>query len=137
MYPKYSNDRFDRLCVQIDNRAEEILEEKKAVYSPNDDRLEDFHFVAQALGIRPSQVAAVYLLKHVQSLAVRIRDRNYQWYDAGSTEGLLSRAADIINLTKLLMACVDEEIAMMEDKETFIDATTGKETERPTLNVSA
>lgn len=114
MYPVYTSERFERLSRQIDALAETILEAKKAVYSPNDDRLEDFHFVAQALGIRPSQVAAVYLLKHVQSLAVRIRDRNYQWYDEGSTEGLLSRAADIINLTKLLMACLDEEVERIE-----------------------
>ena len=79
MYQPYTNERFERLSQQIDAAAQEILEAKKHVYSPDDDRLEDFHFVAQALGIRPAQVAAVYLLKHAQSLAVRIRNRDYQW----------------------------------------------------------
>ena len=117
MYKPYTSERFEKVAREIDAAAQEILEAKKHVYSPDDDRLEDFHFVGQALGLRPAQVAAVYLLKHVQSLAVRVRHQDYQWYDEGGKEGLVSRAADIINLTKLLMACVDEEVGIVEGRK--------------------
>lgn len=109
MYKPYTNERFDRLSGQIDAMAKGILEGKKLVYSPDEDRLEDFHFVAKVLGIRPAQVAAVYLLKHVQSVTVMVRNQDYRWYSDGGREGIMEKVADIINLAKLLLACVDEE----------------------------
>jgi len=58
---------------------------KRGEYSPHEDRLLNFHQVAEFLGRTPAEVALVYLLKHIQSIAFAVRPGQYAW--AWETEG--------------------------------------------------
>ena len=110
----YSPERFDALVAEIRARSEDIMTVKRGEYSPDADRLQNFHEVAAFLGQRPSQVAMTYLLKHVQSLNDAVRRGafdNWCWEKPGGGEGLKQRVADIINYCYLLAACIDEEVS--------------------------
>src|SRR5690606_20007707 len=101
------------LVAEIRARSEEIMVAKRGEYAPeNRDRIQNFRAIAAFTSRRPSEVALIYLLKHVQSIAEAVRLGAYDWcWDKpGGGEGLKQRFADAINYLYLLAACIDEEV---------------------------
>lgn len=102
--------QFENLRDEFLTREARILDWKRGEYSPNEDRLQNFREVAALTGLRLSEVALIWLLKHIQSIALAVRTENYAWvWTTEGGEGLKQRIADARNYLLLLAACLEEE----------------------------
>lgn len=83
----------------------EIMFTKGKEYTISDeDKLKNFKSVAERVGMRPQQVALIYLLKHIDSIC------NYvQTGKEASDEPIAGRFRDARNYLLLLRAIVGEE----------------------------
>ncbi len=103
-------EQFEALHKEFMEKEAQILDWKRGEYSPDEDRLLNFRQVASLLGQRPSEVALVYLLKHIQSIILAVRSGDYVWaWEGEGGEGLKQRIADARNYLLLLAACLEEE----------------------------
>ena len=105
-----TKDRFEELREEFLEHEAGILEWKRGEYAPNDDRLQNFREVAALTGLRLSEVALIWLLKHIQSISLAVRNGKYTWtWETEGGEGLKQRIADARNYLLLLAACLEEE----------------------------
>jgi len=106
----YLPEQFEVLCEEFADHEVHLLAWKRNEYASGEDRLQNFREVAGFLGQKPAEVALVYLLKHVQSIALSVRTGKYAWkWETEGGEGLKQRIADARNYLLLLAACIDEE----------------------------
>ena len=109
-------EQFEILRDEFLIREARILDWKAGEYTANRDRLLNFREVADFLGQKPAEVALVYLLKHVQSIALSVRTGKYAWaWEKEGGEGLKQRIADARNYLLLLAACLEEENEYMRE----------------------
>ena len=102
--------QFENLRDEFLTREARILDWKRGEYSLNEDRLQNFREVAALTGLRMTEVALIWLLKHIQSIALAVRTGNYTWaWTTEGGEGLKQRIADARNYLLLLAACLEEE----------------------------
>ncbi|AYO30236.1 hypothetical protein D2962_06035 [Biomaibacter acetigenes] len=107
----YTSRKFEMLCREFLNQEEKLMCWKAGEYTNNDDRLKNFNMVAGFLGVSPADVALTYLLKHIQSVTLAVKSKNYKWeWETENGEGLKQRIADARNYLLLLAACIDEEV---------------------------
>lgn len=108
-----NNKDFAILCNSFAANEQIILNWKAKDYTDgkdDTDRLQNFKEVAAFIGLRPSEVALTYLLKHVQSIALAVKNEHYNWnWETKDGEGLKQRIADARNYLLLLAACIEEE----------------------------
>ena len=105
-----TNEHFEEIREEFLEHESKILDWKRGEYSPNEDRLQNFREVAALTGLRLSEVALIWLLKHIQSIALAVRTGNYAWaWTKEGGEGLKQRFADARNYLLLLAACLEEE----------------------------
>ena len=115
-------DQFEILRDEFLVREARILDWKRNEYSPDEDRLQNFREVAEFSGRQMSEVALIWLLKHIQSISLAVQSKKYAWaWKTESGEGLKQRIADARNYLLLLAACLEEEIIEAE-KETKIES---------------
>ena len=101
---------FENLREEFLEHEAGILEWKRGEYAPNDDRLQNFWEVAALTGLRMTEVALIWLLKHIQSISLAVRNGKYTWtWETEGGEGLKQRIADARNYLLLLAACLEEE----------------------------
>lgn len=106
----YSPQRFKCLVKEFEEEEAKILLHKRAEYSDQEDRLQNFHQQAIIQGVEPADIALTYLLKHILSITKAVGSGNQPWVwttDQGH-EGLKQRFADARNYLLLLAACIDE-----------------------------
>lgn len=103
--------QFDKLAEEFRAAEVALMRWKREDYSPREDVLENFRQAAGVLGVRPSLIAATYMLKHVLAVLNAIREGRYawEWQLSSGREGLKQRIADARNYLLLLAACLDEE----------------------------
>jgi predicted house-cleaning noncanonical NTP pyrophosphatase (MazG superfamily) len=112
--------RFEEMREEFLTHESKILDWKRGEYSPDEDRLQNFHEVAEFLEQRASKVALVWLLKHIQSIALAVRSGKYAWaWETEGGEGLKQRIADARNYLLLLAACLDEEANQISKQKTI------------------
>lgn len=110
MTKTYSPERFQELFREFTERENTILAWKAGEYSSGNDRLQNFREIAAGHGCRPQDVALMYLLKHIQSISLAVRENRYEWeWEKEGGEGMKQRVADSRNYLLLLAACMDEE----------------------------
>lgn len=113
-----TKERFDMLRDEFLEKEAQILYAKQDQYSSGNDALQNFREVADFLGQRPSEVALTYLMKHVQSISLAVRTRQYAWdWNTKEGEGLKQRIVDARNYLLFLAACLEEETENREGKE--------------------
>lgn len=114
-------DQFEILRDEFLVHEARILDWKRNEYSPDEDRLQNFREVAEFSGRQMSEVALIWLLKHIQSISLAVQSKKYAWtWQTESGEGLKQRIADARNYLLLLAACLDEET--IAEKETKIES---------------
>lgn len=98
--------------------CQSVLKSKGNDYSSDKDRLENFKVVAQILEVPPSQVWAVYWMKHVIAIA--------KWATRGSVESepIEGRFTDCINYLLLGRGIVEEPAEPKQLVFTFTDPET-------------
>lgn len=102
---------FSEICEEFISKEQEILNWKRKEYSSQDDRIENFRTVGRFLNQKPSVIALIYLLKHIQSIAVAVITGVFVWaWEKEGGEALKQRIADARNYLLLLAACLDEEV---------------------------
>lgn len=118
MYKPFSPARFEKLVDEFLKKEQSILGHKGTEYADNEDRLQNFHLQALLQGVKPSEVALTYLLKHILSIAKAVRTGNqpWTWLTAEGHEGLKQRIADARNYLLLMAACLEEETYEKEGK---------------------
>lgn len=105
-----SEEQFENLREEFMVHEARLLDWKRNEYASSEDRLQNFREVAGFLGQRPAEVALLYLMKHIQSIAQAVRTGSYAWaWETDGGEGLKQRVADARNYMLLLAACLDEE----------------------------
>ena len=110
MYKPFTPERFEQLVKEFKEQEGKIMSHKGNEYSPHEDRLLNFHQVAEFLGRTPAEVALAYLLKHIQSIALAVKTGKYTWaWETEGGEGLKQRIADARNYLLFLAACLEEE----------------------------
>ena len=108
-------ERFEALREEFLTHEARILDWKRGEYSPDEDRLLNFHQVAEFLDHRPAVVALTWLLKHIQSITLAVQSAEYAWtWETEGGEGLKQRIADARNYLLLLAACLEEETVKAE-----------------------
>lgn len=96
---------FERIVAAARKRQDKIIKEKGDDYTVGNadtDRLYNFKFIAQVLGLTPVQVWAVYFLKHV--LAICAFTKGVQ-----ESEPITGRMDDVVNYIYLLDALKSDE----------------------------
>ena len=73
MYKPFTPERFEQLVKEFQEQEALIMSHKGDEYAANEDRLLNFREVAEFLGRTPAEVALVYLMKHIQSIALAAR----------------------------------------------------------------
>lgn len=118
MYKPFSPARFEKLVDEFLKKEQSILGHKGTEYADNEDRLQNFHLQALLQGVKPSEVALTYLLKHILSIAKAVSTGNqpWEWTTKEGHEGLKQRFADARNYLLLLAACLEEETYEKEGK---------------------
>lgn len=103
--------QFDNLIQHFRELEDQILNYKRGEYAPSTDRLENFRSIQAISKFKMSEIALIYLLKHIQSIAVKVKngDLNWEMTTEANTEGLKQRFVDAINYLYLLAACIEEE----------------------------
>ena len=110
---------FENLRDEFLTKESAILEWKRGEYASGEDRLQNFREVAALTGLRLSEVALIWLLKHIQSIALAVRTGGYTWtWDTEGGEGLKQRFVDARNYLLLLAACLEEEAGINEERTT-------------------
>lgn len=104
-------DAFEALRKEFTDRENLLLTWKREQYAhPDADVLENFATLEAMLGMPRSQVAAVYLAKHLQAILKQVREGSLAWaWEDEHGEGLKQRIADARNYLLLLAACIEEE----------------------------
>ena len=108
-----NNQEFENLREEFLSKEAELLEWKGQEYGSNYDRLLNFKEISKFVGLNEADVCLLYLLKHIQSIVLVIKNDKYQnkwhWHDEKGNEGLKQRIADARNYLLLLAACIEEE----------------------------
>lgn len=114
-----TKERFDILRDEFLEKEAQILYAKQDQYSSGNDALQNFREVAAFMGLKPSEVVLAYLMKHVQSISLAVRTRQYAWdWNTKEGEGLKQRIVDARNYLLFLAASLEEEVeANREGKE--------------------
>lgn len=109
-YKPFTPSRFECLVKEFGAEEAKILLHKRAEYSDQEDRLQNFHQQAAIQGVEPPAIALTYLLKHILSIAKAVNTGNqpWVWVTKHKTEGLKQRIADARNYLLLLAACLEE-----------------------------
>jgi hypothetical protein len=103
-------EQFENLRDDFLIHETRIMDHKRDEYSSDNDRLQNFREVAGLSGEKMSEVALIWLLKHIQSIALAVRTGEYSWsWHTDHGEGLKQRIADARNYLLLLAACLEEE----------------------------
>ena len=108
-----NNEQFENLREEFLSKEAQLLEFKGREYGADFDRLLNFKEISALTNMKSVDVCLLYMLKHLQSLVLAIKSRNYQskWYWSNNgNEGLKQRIADARNYLLLLAACIEEEI---------------------------
>lgn len=106
-----TQEEFDRVIEEFNERTIEILSSKGEEYASDDDRLMNFRTVGDMAMLGADEVAVTYLLKHIQRLSKAVREDDYEWawrHEDGS-EALKQRVADAINYLLLLALALETE----------------------------
>ena len=108
-----TNQEFENLIEDILSKEAALRDIKGKEYGDSYDRLLNFKEIALFTGLSKSDVCFLYLMKHLQSIGLAIKDREYKkrwfWHDEHGNEGLKQRIADARNYLLLLAACIEEE----------------------------
>jgi hypothetical protein len=99
-------EEFNVFCQQLDKDSYDVMDKAKQEYASNAQRFSNFDHASQRLRrnprltyIKPSDVALVFLDKHIDSLMSGISLR----------EDIRGRIIDIINYMKLYAGMIEEE----------------------------
>jgi len=113
-----TNQEFENLLEEFFGKEAELRDIKGKEYGDSYDRLLNFKEIAKFTGLNEADVCLLYLLKHIQSITLAIKDDKYRkkwyWQDENGNEGLKQRIADARNYLLLLAACIEEEIRKEE-----------------------
>ncbi len=110
-------EKFEALVREFKEKEEEIMDWKAGEYSDRVDRLQNFRQIAEWTEMKMSEVALVYLLKHIQSITKAVMNGGVVWeWVTEEGEGTRQRIADARNYLLLLAACIEEEEAAMDEK---------------------
>lgn len=108
----YTAEQFNELVREFAVSETTILNWKAGEYTAGTDRLQNFREISQLTGLDMPHVALIYLLKHMQSISLAVRQGNItaaEWvWEKDGGEGLKQRFADARNYLLLLAACIDE-----------------------------
>jgi len=115
MTKTYPPEQFNKLMQEFTEKEATILAWKAGEYSNEKDRLQNFREIAEFVGSKPQDVVLLYLLKHIQSIALAVRSSDYVWaWETEAGEGMKQRIADARNYLLLLGACMEEETSSKE-----------------------
>lgn len=108
-----NNQEFENLIEDILSKEAALRDIKGKEYGDGYDRLLNFKEIANFTGLKEVDVCFLYLMKHIQSIGLAIKDREYKnkwyWNDTNNNEGLRQRIADARNYLLLLAACIEDE----------------------------
>jgi len=91
---------FVNFSKKLTEEASALYAEKNRSYASDEDALGNFSSIATALGLRPEEVACIFLNKHIQSI--------YSYFRTGAvTEGMRGRFIDAINYLCVLAAMTE------------------------------
>ena len=94
-----TNNQFTKFIKNFRRKQDELISRKGHDYTiGNKDRLFNFKFVAELIGITPAQVAAVYWLKHILAILTYVK------FGKVESEDIDSRFFDESNYNALMRA---------------------------------
>ena len=101
---------FNALATDFNVKEIEILKWKAGEYCDGADRLMNFRQIAELMDIKMSEVALLYLMKHIQSIVLAVKEDKVKWvWETEGGEGTKQRISDARNYLILLAACIQQE----------------------------
>ncbi len=95
---------------ELSEKEQTTLAFKAKEYSDDTNRFLNFEEVGVMTNLSSKEVCLTYLLKHIQSISLAIRNDNIKWYwfDEKGNEGLKNRIVDARNYLALLGEIIDK-----------------------------
>ena len=108
-----NSQQLQEFVAEFERAEYEVMGFKEGEYTGPTSRLRNFERVADMLGLKASQVALAYLLKHIDSISYQVMSGKYTWAMVieGNREGLKQRIVDAVNYLHLMAACLEKEEA--------------------------
>ena len=101
-------DKFEKLCRELLDKAEDTLFRKSKEYATDEDRLANFRQPTSMLGISPAEVCLMYQMKHIASISKIAKETSQ---GALPTKELLQeKCQDVLNYTLIFYTIVSEMI---------------------------
>lgn len=109
--------RFNEIVESFVAKEMPLMTSKGADYSSNEEALRNFKETSKITGLLPSQVAMVYLLKHISSINGVVFEKTQMdvpiaWAserDGVLVEGLLQKISDARNYLAIIAMCLEDE----------------------------
>lgn len=94
---------------ELTEKEQTTLAFKAKEYSDDTNRFLNFEEVSMLTNSSSEEVCLTYLLKHIQSISLAVRNNNIKWYwvDENGNEGLKNRIVDARNYLALLGEIID------------------------------
>ena len=95
-----NNQEFENLIEDILSKEAALRDIKGKEYGDGYDRLLNFKEIANFTGLKEVDVCFLYLMKHIQSIGLAIKDREYKnkWYWNDKTYEGQSAIVDVYEL---------------------------------------
>ena len=108
-----NQEEFKKLYTEMRTKEQGLLGMKRQEYTQgNEDVLLNFKQSAAFLGCDPKDVCVTYMMKHVQSIVLAVKenpDLEFVWENPGGTEGLAQRFSDARNYLVLLAGLIEDQ----------------------------
>ena len=101
-------EKFEKLCRELLDKAEDTLFKKSKEYASDEDRLANFRQPTSMLGISPAEVCLMYQMKHIASISKIAKETSQ---GVLPTKALLQeKCQDVLNYTLIFYTIVSEMI---------------------------
>lgn len=106
-------EEFKKLYIEMRTKEQDLLGMKRKEYTQgNEDVLLNFKQSAAFLGCDPKDVCVTYMMKHIQSIVLAVKenpDLKFVWENPDGTEGLAQRFSDARNYIVLLAGLIEDQ----------------------------
>ncbi len=108
-----NREEFKELYTEMRTKEQNLLGMKRQEYTQgNEDVLLNFKQSAAFLGCDPEDVCVTYMMKHVQSIVLAVKENpglEFVWENPDGTEGLAQRFSDARNYIVLLAGLIEDQ----------------------------
>ena len=111
-----NNKKFEKLCNEVLDEAQNTLFWKSQEYASDEDRLANFRQPSSMMNCSPAEVCLMYQMKHISSIAKMAKESSQGVLP--TQELLMEKCKDMLNYTLIFYTIMTEMIEQQaQDQE--------------------